>query len=120
MTTIGFLLDEHIPLVIRERLKQSVPVMRVFVIGDDDAPSKGTPDSDLLTWIAMHNCLLVTNNRSTMPVHLREHLADGLHIPGIAQLPRRMNVGAILNDLLLIWELGQPDEFRDQIIYLPL
>ncbi len=67
MTTIGFLLDEHIPLVIRERLKQSVPVMRVFVIGDDGAPPKGTPDSDLL-----------------------------------------------------IWELAQPDEFRDQIIYLPL
>ena len=30
------------------------------------------------------------------------------------------NIGIILEDLLLIWNAGQPDEFRDQIVYLPL
>jgi len=120
MNTTGFLLDEHIPLVIRERLKQIAPGLRVYITGDNDTPPKGTRDSDLLVWIEIHDCLLVTNNRSTMPVHLSEHLANGLHIPGIVQLPRRMNVGAILDDLLLIWELSRPEEFRDQIIYPPL
>lgn len=63
---------------------------------------------------------LVTNNRATMPVHLQAHLTQERHVPGIVQLPRRMNVGAILDDLLLIASASLPDEFQDQIVYLPL
>ena len=55
-----------------------------------------------------------------MPVHLQAHLVQERHVPGIVQLPRRMNVGAILDDLLLIASASLPDEFRDQIVYLPL
>lgn len=120
MNEMGFLLDEHIPIIIQERLKQMEPKVRVYAIGDGIAPPKGTPDPDILSWIAAHNCMLVTNNRSTMPVHLRAHLGRGQHVPGIVQLPRRMNIGAILDDLLLIWGASSPGEFRDQIVYLPL
>ena len=55
-----------------------------------------------------------------MPVHLNAHLTQGGHVPGIVQLPRRMDVGMILDDLLLIWSADYEGEFRDQIIYLPL
>jgi len=92
MSMMGFLLDEHIPIVIQELLKQMEPRVRVYAIGDGIAPPKGTPDPDILSWIAMHNCMLVTNNRSTMPVHLRAHLDRGQHVPGIVQLLRRMNM----------------------------
>ena len=64
--------------------------------------------------------MLVTNNRATMPVHLQAHLSQGKHVPGIVQLPRRMNIGAILDDLLLIWGASQPGELQDQIVYLSL
>ncbi len=120
MTTTGFLLDEHVPLVIQARLAQLATGLRVYAVGDDDAPAKGTSDSDILAWIAAHDCLLVTNNRATMPVHLAAHLAGGGHVPGIVQLPRRMDIRVILDDLLLIWSAGFEGEFRDQIIYLPL
>ena len=96
------------------------PTIHVYAIGDGIAPPKGTPDPDILSWIEAHDCMLITNNRSTMPVHLRPHLARGQHVPGIVQLPRRMNIGAILDDLLLIWAASLPGEFRDQIVYLPL
>lgn len=55
-----------------------------------------------------------------MPVHLQAHLDRGQHVPGIVQLPRRMRISAILDDLWLIWGASLPDEFRDQIVYLPL
>jgi len=64
--------------------------------------------------------MLITNNRATMPVHLRAHLARGRHVPGIVQLPRRMNVSITVDDLLLIWGASLPNEFQDQIVYLPL
>lgn len=43
-----------------------------------------------------------------------------LHVSGIIQLPRRMNIRAVLDDLWLIWAAARPDEFQDQIVHLPL
>lgn len=120
MNALCFLLDEHVPLAIQERLVLIEPRIRVYTIGDDDVPSKGTSDADLLRWIEERGCMLVTNNRSTIPVHLRAHINLGRHIPGIVQLPKRMHIGTILADLLLIWEASLPGEFQDQIVYLPL
>lgn len=116
----GFLLDEHVPLVIRTRLRQLAVGVRVYRVGDGVAPPASTPDPDLLVWIDDHDCLLVTNNRATMPVHLAAHLAQGRHVRGIVQLPERMNIGAVLDNLLLIRGAGLPDEFQDRITHLPL
>ena len=120
MSDAGFLLDEHVPPTIQARLIQQEPRLRVFAIGDDVAPKRGASDSDLLRWVEANQCLLVTNNRATMPIHLEKHLSEGRHVPGIVQLPRRMNINIVIEDLVLIWTMGAPDEFQDQIVYLPL
>ena len=120
MSLVCFLLDEHVPPFIQAQLARMEPNLRVYAINDGNAPVRGTLDPDILIWIETHDCLLVTNNRASMPGHLADHLARGLHIPGIIQLPRHMNVGAILDDLWLIWAAAQPGEFQDQIVHLPL
>ena len=96
------------------------PICTCLPINDDSAPVRGTLDPEILIWIEAHGCMLVTNNRASMPGHLADHLARGGHIPGIVQLPRRMNIGAILDDLWLIGAAAQPNEFQDQIVHLPL
>ncbi len=120
MSEIAFLLDEHIPLRIKSELLRQEPRMRIYAIGEPPAPAKGTPDGDVLLWAEAHTCMLVTNNRATMPVHLARHISQGRHVPGIIQLPRRLGISAVLDDLLLIWSVILPTEFQDQIIYLPL
>ncbi len=120
MSTVCFLLDEHVPLIIQAQLEQREPGIRVYAIGEGIAPPKGVPDPDILCWIETHGCILVTNNRATMPVYLQAHMAQYRHVPGIVQLPWRMNVSAIVDDLLLIWGASLPGEFQDQIVYLPL
>jgi hypothetical protein len=35
-------------------------------------------------------------------------------------LRRRASLGQILEDLLLIWEAGSPEDYRDRVEYLPL
>ena len=62
MSTICFLLDEHVPPFIQAQLARLEPNLRVYMIGDDLAPVRGTPDPDVLLWIEAHGCLLVTNN----------------------------------------------------------
>jgi len=120
MSGVCFLLDEHVPLIIQVLLEQRAPEMHVYAIGDGIVPPKGTPDPDILAWIEAQGCLLITNNRATMPVHLHAHLAQGRHVPGIVQLPRRMDIQATADDLILIWGASLPGEFKDQIVYLPL
>jgi hypothetical protein len=120
MSSPGFILDENVPLAIWAQLRRREPAIRVSVVGQPDAPSKGTSDPDLLCWIEEQDCLLVTNNRTTMPVHLRDHLAANHHVPGILVLPSPLNLGTIIEDLIQIWGASRPGEFQDQISYLPL
>ena len=118
MNSYCFLLDEHITHEIAHGLRQRESNIQAFVIGQPEAPGLGTPDPDLLHWIEEHGCLLVTNNRSTMPVHLRDHLAIGHHVPGILIIPNRSSLGNIVDQLFLIWAASRPDEYRDRIVYL--
>jgi hypothetical protein len=118
--SIQFLLDENVdPLYRRELLEQDV-TMVVWRVGDIGAPPRSTLDPDILTWCQDNSFLLVTNNRKSMPVHLRDHLAQGKHVPGIIVLNEDMSAGDTIEQLNLIWAAGLPDEFRDLIIYLPL
>lgn len=120
MSQTNFLFDENVPPTIRNFLLQTNPNIVAFAVGDGIAPPKGTLDPAILDWIAARNCWLVTNNRASMPVHLNDHLADGKHIPGIIQLPRRLEVRLIVADLVLLWTAAEPDEFQDQLVHLPL
>ncbi len=116
----GFLFDEHVPSAIVAFLRRSDPNIPIYVIGIEPAPAKGTPDPDILHWIEVNGCYLITNNRASMPVHLKDHLASGERVPGIIQLPRIMDMSVLIEDLLLLWNSSEPGEFRDQILYLPL
>ena len=120
MSDLCFLLDEHIPIMIKKRLQEQTPEIRVYSIGAGVAPSRGTPDPDLLSRIEANGCMVLTNNRATMPVHLAEHLVRGGHVPGSLQMPKHPNIGETVDDLSLIWGASLPDEFQDQIVHLPL
>lgn len=89
-------------------------------MGDEAAPPFGTLDPEVLRWIEREGDVLVSRNRRTLSQHLREHLQAGGHAPGIFLLRRRSAFRDILEDLILIWEAGRPEEYRDRIEYLPL
>jgi Domain of unknown function (DUF5615) len=57
--------------------------MEVVAIDDPEAPSAGTSDPAILVWLEQHGYILVTENRSSMPRHLPDHLEAGRHVPGI-------------------------------------
>lgn len=65
--------------------------------------------------------MLVTSNRRSMPAHLREHLANGRHVPGILTVSQEpSHWRAAIEELRLIWRAAGPEEFRDRVDYLPL
>lgn len=120
MSLIKYLLDEHIPHRLRKGLKQRIPDLVVRRIGDVDAPPIGTLDPDILRWCETSGFLLITNNRASMPVHLQEHFTHGRHIPGIFLLSNQMTLSQTIEELILVWEVAEAEEYFDQIRYLPV
>ena len=120
MSASGFLIDENLPPVIAAQLRQHESRIKALAIGRPGAPAKGTKDPQLLCWIKENGYLLVTNNRVSMPDHLRDHLATGRHVPGILVTPFPLDIGALIEELILIWGAGFPHEYQDQIVYLML
>ncbi|WP_353258997.1 hypothetical protein [Prochlorothrix hollandica] len=118
--SIQYLLDEHIPPLYRTQLVRRQPNLTIRIIGDPDAPPKGTLDPEILIWCENHNFILVTNNRKSMPKHLADHIDQGRHIPGIFVMDLGHNIGEMIEELLLISSASNDDEYHDRIEYLPL
>jgi len=115
-----YLLDENVDPRLRKALIRHSPDMVVWCVGDSGAPPLETKDPEILIWCEKKRFTLVTNNRASMPVHLRDHFAEGKHIPGIFILKRNMIMREIIDELVLIWEVAEPDEYADEIKYLPI
>ncbi|MGI8550098.1 MAG: DUF5615 family PIN-like protein [Dehalococcoidia bacterium] len=118
MSTIDYLLDENVDLRLHETLQQRWPQIAVRRVGGKHAPPLGTPDPEIVRWCEANGRSLVTNNRRSMPLHLRAHLAAGGHVPGIFLLPHQSSLGDIAERLAIIWGASRAEEYRDQIVYL--
>ena len=77
--SLKYLMDENLDPIYQTQLRRKEPDLIVWAIGDPNTPSKGTLDPEILLWCEKYSFVLVTNNRSSMPVHLNEHLAQGHH-----------------------------------------
>jgi hypothetical protein len=117
---LSYLFDENMSVAWRPALLQLDPGIWAIRCGELGAPPFGTPDPDILTWCEAHGCILVTDNRSSMPAHLQQHLASGGHVPGIFISPAQVPDAALLDNLVLVANASLPDEFLDQIRYLPI
>jgi hypothetical protein len=118
MNNFRYLLDENVGLDLQKSLQRSWRDMVVWHIDDPGTPPNDTPDPAILLWCEAHQFSLVTNNRASMPQHLREHLSAGRHVQGIFILNRKMSFGQTIKALALIWSEGNLDEYRDRITYL--
>ena len=115
-----YLLDEHIPPVYQTQLLYHEPSLMVLMVGNEGTPARGTPDPEILHWCEQNDFSLITNNRKSMPQHLREHLTAGHHVPGIFTIDLNAPMRVILEELILIAAVSQEDEYLDQIAYVPL
>ncbi|MBE9011279.1 DUF5615 family PIN-like protein [Pseudanabaenaceae cyanobacterium LEGE 13415] len=117
---LKYLIDENVDPLYAVQLRRLQPELIVCVIGEPATPTRGTLDPEILLWCEEFQFILVTNNRSSMPVHLKDHLSEGHHIPGIFILSRTLTIKQNLDELILIAEASFEDEYQDQIIHLPL
>lgn len=77
-------------------------------------------DTELLAWAASEGRVFVTHDKKTMPDHAAERLASGERIAGVLIIPRRLRIAEVIDDLAIIVECSEADDWEGVIKYLPL
>ncbi|MCL1464612.1 DUF5615 family PIN-like protein [Argonema galeatum] len=118
--SLKYLLDENVDPSYKIQLHRRNPDIVMWIVGEPGTPPRGTLDPEILCWCEEHDFVLVTNNRTSMPVHLTDHIAIGRHIPGIFILNPKLSMGQTIEDFIFIAEASFENEYQDRIVNLPV
>ena len=85
----------------------------------NEANIRRLPDSKVLALVAQENRVLVAHDRRTMPRHFADFI---LHhsCPGVFIIAQTLSVRVAIEELLLVWEASESEEWRNLIVELPL
>jgi hypothetical protein len=79
----------------------------------------GIPDSEVLRIAAEAGRVLLSHDRRTMPAHLAEFLESNSS-PGVIIVSQDLDVGAAIEDILIIWAASHSEEWQNQLGFVPL
>jgi hypothetical protein len=119
MSKPRFLVDEDTHGGLLQAVRRLAPGIDGIRVGDPGAPPLGTLDPDLLIAAEAMGRVLVSNDRSTMPVHLVSHFAAGRHTAGVILLRKGYSLGRYAQEIIDQWASTTADEWVDRTIYLP-
>jgi hypothetical protein len=99
-------------------LRRRLP--KIDLVRVQDVLPEGTPDPEVLAWIALENRVLITNDRNTMVGFAYQRLAAGESVAGIIVTTNEQSIGSAIDDILLIAECMPEEEIREQlVVFLP-
>ena len=91
----------------------------IDILSADDGSIVGLPDADVLTMAAVPGRILISHDRRTMPTHFTRFREKRLS-PGIIIVSQELNIGAAIDNLLLIWTATDAEEWVTQIGFVPV
>jgi predicted nuclease of predicted toxin-antitoxin system len=115
---LRLLTDEDVHGDIVHGLRRRQPTLDLVRV--QDVGLRHTPDSLILEWAAQQGRVVVSVDRKTLAVAAWDRVARGLPMPGIVILRILLSIGQAIHELEIVALAGNPDDVRDQIIYLPL
>lgn len=119
MSSLRFLVDEHVPVSLLGALRQGAKGIDLLCVGDPGAPPRQSPDPDLLAACEILGRVLLTMDRKSMPQHLRDHFDAGRHTAGVLLMRRGLTLAEYRDEILLIYGATTADEWIDQTWYIP-
>ena len=79
-----------------------------------------TPDTQVLEHAAATGRIIVSHDVNTMTAAARARVATGEVMPGLMIVRQSLPIGAVIDDLLLLWTASEGEEWRDRIVFLPV
>jgi predicted nuclease of predicted toxin-antitoxin system len=77
-------------------------------------------DPEILEWAATEGRVLITQDENTMIGHAWDRVRAGLPMPGVFVRRKSVPIRQAINDLILVAHCGTPEDFKDQVHFLPL
>ena len=114
---IRFLGDADLKFQIVRAVKRLEP--SVDFLTANQAGLAGIKDPQVLLYAVQHGRMLVTHDRNTMQKHFWS-LIKAHDSPGIIVIPQRFPISAAANELVLMWAASKPQEWMNQIAFVPL
>lgn len=112
------LTDEHVPPALARGLRRVLGEVDVLELRHTDLLGAGDPE--VLDFAAREGRILITRDASTVPDFAFERLDQGKAMPGVFIWRRRAALGAVLDDLILVVQVSEAEEWQGRIVYLPL
>jgi predicted nuclease of predicted toxin-antitoxin system len=116
---LRFAADENFDNAVLRGLRLRQPTVDI-VRAQDVGGLTGADDPRLLAWAAAEERILLTHDASTMPEFAYARVATGQSMSGILIVSAGAATGPIIEELLLIMECSEQEEWRDRVCYLPL
>lgn len=85
-----------------------------------DVGLRKVDDPAILDWAASNGRILLTHDRATMPDFAYERLSQGQQMSGLFVINDRMPVRQVIDELLLLNDCSEQDEWKGIVLYLPL
>ena len=85
----------------------------------EEGQIRGLPDPEVLARAADDRRILVTHDRRTMPAHFAEFI-QRKESPGEIIISQRVSVRRAMDELALVWEASDAEEWTNLIVELPL
>ncbi len=97
------------------RLFSNLDLVRVQDVG-----LSGIDDPGLLSWANKESRILLTHDRTTMPLYAAERFRNGLNVAGVFIVDDRASLGHLIDELALVIQCSEQSEWQEKVVYFPL
>ncbi len=114
--SVGLYMDEHVPRVITEGLR----LKGVDVLTAQEDSRRRVSDAELLDRATALGHILFTQDSDLLREATRRQRMGKFFAGIIYAHPLKVTIGECIEDLILLATVGEPDDFANQVIFLPL
>ena len=115
---LKFLADENFNYnIVRGMLRRNPDVDIVRV---QDVELGGYDDPTILEWAAQEQRVLLTHDVATITHFAYDRVRENKEMPGVFEVSRKISLGTVIEDLLLVTDGSFEGEWEGQVRYLPL
>lgn len=111
------LADENFYGKILRALNRRIPDLEVVRAQDTDL--YGHDDPDVLRWAAESQRVVLTHDAATMIGHAKGRITSSQVMPGLIAVRADRPIGAVIEDLEILFRASSPAELAHQIIFIP-
>jgi hypothetical protein len=111
------LADENFNGAILRGLMRRLPDLDVVRV--QDVGLMHTDDPEILEWAATEGRVLLTHDVATITMYAYDRISQGRPMTGVVEVIATAPMGKIIEDLELWITCSQPEDYNNQVIFIP-